>query len=42
VGKEPMQTRVLLGKPARKRPLGRSRCGWEDDINMGIKNRINV
>lgn len=42
MGKETMHTRVLLGKPARKRPLGRSRRGWEDDINMGIKNRIKV
>jgi hypothetical protein len=25
---------VLTGKPEGKRPLGRPRCGWEDDINL--------
>jgi len=24
--------RVLVGKPAGKRPLGRPRCRWEDNI----------
>jgi len=24
--------RDLVGKPGRKRPLGRPRCKWEDDI----------
>jgi len=24
--------RVLLGKPEGKRPLGRPRCRWEDNI----------
>ena len=23
-----------MGKPAEKRPLGRPRCGWEDNIQM--------
>jgi hypothetical protein len=29
--------RVLVGKPEGKRPLGRPRCRWEDNINMGLK-----
>jgi len=24
-------------KPERKRPLGRSRCKWEDNIKMDLK-----
>jgi hypothetical protein len=26
-----------MGKPDRKRPLGRSRCGWEDNIKMDLQ-----
>jgi hypothetical protein len=26
--------RVLVGKPVGKRPLGRPRCRWEDNIKM--------
>jgi hypothetical protein len=26
--------RVLVGKPEEKRPLGRPRCRWEDNIKM--------
>ena len=29
--------RVLVGKPARKGPLGRPRHGWEDDIIMDLR-----
>jgi hypothetical protein len=29
--------RVLVGKPVRKRPLGRARNGWEDDIIMDLR-----
>ena len=29
--------RVLVGKPEGKRPLGRSRCGWEDHIKMDLQ-----
>ena len=28
--------RVLVGKPERKRPLGRSRHRWEDNIKMDL------
>ena len=29
--------RVLVGKPEGKRPLGRSRCRWEDNIKMDLR-----
>jgi hypothetical protein len=29
--------RVLVGKPERKRPLGRPRCRWEDNIMMDLQ-----
>ena len=29
--------RVLVGKPERKRPLGRHRRRWEDNIKMGLQ-----
>ena len=29
--------RVLVGKPEGKRPLGRPRRGWEDNIKMDIQ-----
>jgi hypothetical protein len=29
--------RVLMGKPEGKRPLGRSRRRWEDNINMDLQ-----
>jgi hypothetical protein len=29
--------RVLVGKPERKRPLGRPRRNWEDNIKMDLK-----
>jgi hypothetical protein len=28
--------RVLVGKPEGKRPLGRPRCRWEDNIKMDL------
>jgi len=28
--------RVLVGKPEGKRPIGRSRCRWEDNIKMDL------
>jgi len=28
---------VLVAKPEGKRPLGRPRCRWEDDIKMNLK-----
>ena len=29
--------RVFVGKPDRKRPLGRPRCRWEDNIKMDLQ-----
>ena len=29
--------RVLVRKPERKRPLGRPRCRWEDNIKMDLQ-----
>ena len=29
--------RVLVGKPEGKRPMGRPRCRWEDNINMDLQ-----
>jgi hypothetical protein len=29
--------RVLVGKPDRKRPLGRPKCVWEDNIKMDLQ-----
>jgi hypothetical protein len=29
--------RVLVGRPKGKRPLGRPRCRWEDNIKMDIR-----
>jgi hypothetical protein len=32
--------RVLVGKPARKRPLGRPRHRWEDNIKMDLQEVV--
>jgi hypothetical protein len=29
--------RILVGKPEVKRPLGRPRCRWEDNIKMDLR-----
>jgi hypothetical protein len=29
--------RILVGKPEGKRPLGRPRCKWEDNIKMDLR-----
>jgi hypothetical protein len=29
--------RVLVGRPKKKRPLGRPRCRWEDNIKIDFK-----
>ena len=29
--------RILVEKPEGKTPLGRSRCRWEDNIKMDVK-----
>jgi hypothetical protein len=30
--------RVLVGRPERKRPLGRPRCRWKDNIKMDLRD----
>jgi hypothetical protein len=30
--------RVLVGRPERKRPLGKPRRRWEDNINMDLRD----
>jgi len=37
MGKRRGVYRVLVGKPERKRPLGRSRYRWEDTIKMDLQ-----
>jgi hypothetical protein len=32
--------RVLVGKPAGKRPLGRTRRRWEDNIKMDLQEVV--
>jgi hypothetical protein len=29
--------KILVGKPARKRPLRRPRCRWEDNIKIDLR-----
>jgi hypothetical protein len=29
--------RVLVGRPEGKRPLGRPRCGWKDNIKLDLR-----
>jgi hypothetical protein len=29
--------RIMVGKPEGKRPLGRPRCRWEDNINIDLR-----
>jgi hypothetical protein len=37
MGEERGVHRVLVGKPEGKRPLGRPRHRWEDNINMDLQ-----
>jgi hypothetical protein len=37
MGKRRGVYRVLVGKPEGKKLLGRSRCGWEDNIKMELQ-----
>ena len=36
-GCQERRKRVLVGKPEGKRPLGRPKRRWEDNINMDLK-----
>jgi hypothetical protein len=37
MGEKRNSYRILVGKPKRKRPLGRPTCRWEDNIRMDLK-----
>jgi hypothetical protein len=37
MGEERVVHRVLVGKPEGKRPLGRPRLRWEDNINLDLQ-----
>jgi len=37
MGEERGAYRVLVGKPEEKRPLGRPRCRWVDNIGMYLQ-----
>ena len=37
MGEERVVHKVLVGKPEGKRPLGRPRCRWEDNIKMDLQ-----
>jgi hypothetical protein len=37
MGEERGAHRVLVGKPERKRPFGRPRCRWKDNIKMDLQ-----
>jgi hypothetical protein len=36
-GEKRKACRILVGKPEGKRPLGRRRCRWEDNIKMDLR-----
>jgi hypothetical protein len=37
MGEERNAYNILVGKCEGKRPLGRRRCRWEDNIRMGLR-----
>jgi transposase len=37
MGEERSVYRVLIGRPEGKRPLGRPRRSWEDNIKIGLR-----
>jgi hypothetical protein len=41
VGKENVY-RLLVGKPERRRPLGRPRHRWVDNIKMGLERQVGL
>jgi hypothetical protein len=38
IGEEREVCKFLVGKPERKRPLGRPRCTWEGEIRMVLRD----
>jgi hypothetical protein len=39
-GKKRNAYRIFVGTPKGKRPLGRFRCRWEDNIRMDRRDRM--
>jgi hypothetical protein len=39
MGEKMSAYRILMGKPERKRPLGRPRRSWVNNIKMDIRER---
>jgi hypothetical protein len=37
MGERRIVYRVLMGKPEGKKPLGRPKCRWEDNIKMDLQ-----
>jgi hypothetical protein len=37
IGEKRNAYRILVGKPEGKRPLGRPRCRWEDNIKIDLR-----
>ena len=42
IGKSRNAYGVLVGKPEGKKPLGRSRRSWEDNIKMDLRRRVVI
>ena len=42
MGEERGVYRVLVGKPEGKRPMGRPRCRWVDNIRMDLWGEVGV
>jgi hypothetical protein len=37
IGEDRGVYRILVGKPAGKRPLGKPRCRWEDNVKVDLQ-----
>jgi hypothetical protein len=37
MGEKRYAYKILVGRPGRKRQLGRSRCRWEDNTRMDLR-----
>jgi hypothetical protein len=37
MGEERKVYKFLVGKPEGRRPLGRPRCRWEDEVRMNLR-----
>jgi hypothetical protein len=39
MGRRGMHYRILVGKPERKRPLGKPRLGWVHNVKMDLRKK---